>query len=60
MVSSALTLHRHDTGRETRVVTAMTILKTHLARYGLLAFCQLHQAHVALIFYLEDDVVSNN
>ncbi|GMH38394.1 hypothetical protein BSKO_06278 [Bryopsis sp. KO-2023] len=33
MVASALTLHRHETGRENRTVTAMTMLKTHLRRY---------------------------
>lgn len=33
MVSSALELHRYGTGRQTRVVTAMTLLKNHLFRY---------------------------
>ena len=33
MISSALELHRYATGRQTRVVTAMTLLKSHLFRY---------------------------
>ncbi|CDP13255.1 unnamed protein product [Coffea canephora] len=33
MVSSQLTLHRHHTGRESRVVTALTLLKSHLFSY---------------------------
>lgn len=33
MVSSALNLHRYETGRQSRVVTAMTMLKSHLFRY---------------------------
>ncbi|KAK9836089.1 hypothetical protein WJX81_000537 [Elliptochloris bilobata] len=33
MVSSALELHRYATDRESRVVTAMTMLKSHLFRY---------------------------
>lgn len=33
MVSSALTLHRYATDRESRVVTALTLLKNHLFRY---------------------------
>eukprot|EP00884_Botryococcus_braunii_P010244 jgi/Botrbrau1/19220/Bobra.0077s0120.1 len=33
MVSSNLELHRYATGRESRVVTAMTLLKSHLFRY---------------------------
>lgn len=33
MVASALNLHRYDTGRQTRVVTAMTLLKSHLRKY---------------------------
>lgn len=33
MIASALTLHSHETGRECRTVTAMTMLKTHLRRY---------------------------
>lgn len=33
MVESALTLHRYDTGRDSRVVTAVTMLKSHLTRY---------------------------
>ncbi|KAF9589672.1 hypothetical protein IFM89_026927 [Coptis chinensis] len=33
MVSSQLQLHRHATGRESRVVTAFTLLKTHLFGY---------------------------
>ncbi len=32
MVSSALELHRYATDRESRVVTAMTMLKSHLFR----------------------------
>lgn len=32
MVSSQLKLHRYHTGRESRVVTALTLLKTHLFR----------------------------
>jgi 20S proteasome subunit beta 2 len=30
MVSSQLQLHRYATGRESRVVTALTLLKSHL------------------------------
>lgn len=33
MVSSQLQLHRYHTGRESRVVTALTLLKSHLFRY---------------------------
>ncbi|CAA7393796.1 unnamed protein product [Spirodela intermedia] len=33
MVSSQLQLHRYATGRESRVVTALSLLKTHLFRY---------------------------
>ena len=32
MVSSALELHRYGTGRGSRVVTALTLLKSHLFR----------------------------
>ena len=37
MVSSALELHRYATDRESRVVTAMTMLKSHLFRRAALA-----------------------
>ena len=33
MISSQLELHRYATGRQSRVVTAMTLLKSHLFRY---------------------------
>lgn len=33
MVSSQLELHRYGTGRQSRVVTAMTLLKSHLFKY---------------------------
>ncbi|KNA25694.1 hypothetical protein SOVF_003170 [Spinacia oleracea] len=33
MVSSQLKLHRYHTGRESRVITALTLLKSHLFRY---------------------------
>ncbi|MEW5303335.1 MAG: hypothetical protein WDW38_001659 [Sanguina aurantia] len=33
MVSGALELHKFGTGRQSRVVTAMTLLKTHLFKY---------------------------
>lgn len=33
MISSSLELHRYATGRKSRVVTAMTMLKSHLFRY---------------------------
>ncbi|OEL31901.1 Proteasome subunit beta type-7-B [Dichanthelium oligosanthes] len=33
MVSSQLQLHRYATGRESRVVTALTLLKSHLFKY---------------------------
>ncbi|CAD6341158.1 unnamed protein product [Miscanthus lutarioriparius] len=33
MVSSQLQLHRYATGRESRVITALTLLKSHLFRY---------------------------
>ena len=32
MISSNLELHRYATGRKSRVVTAMTLLKSHLFR----------------------------
>jgi 20S proteasome subunit beta 2 len=32
MVSSNLELHKYATGRQARVVTAMTLLKSHLFR----------------------------
>ncbi|KAJ0635208.1 putative proteasome endopeptidase complex [Helianthus annuus] len=32
-ISSQLKLHRYHTGRESRVVTALTLLKSHLFRY---------------------------
>lgn len=32
MVSSQLKLHRYHTGRESRVVTALSLLKSHLFR----------------------------
>lgn len=35
MISSNLELHRYATGRESRVVTAMTMLKSHLFRWVL-------------------------
>lgn len=33
MVSAQLALHRHGTGRKSRVVTAMSLLKSHLFKY---------------------------
>jgi len=33
MISSQLELHRYATNRESRVITAMTLLKSHLFRY---------------------------
>ncbi|KAK9786289.1 hypothetical protein WJX73_005917 [Symbiochloris irregularis] len=33
MISSQLELHRYGTGRQSRVITAMTLLKSHLFRY---------------------------
>jgi hypothetical protein len=33
MVSSQLALHRYATGRDSRVVTALTMLKSHLFGY---------------------------
>ncbi len=33
MVSSQLELHRYNSGRDSRVITAMTLLKSHLFRY---------------------------
>jgi hypothetical protein len=33
MISSSLDLHRYATGRQSRVVTAMTMLKSHLFRH---------------------------
>jgi hypothetical protein len=38
MVSSQLELHRYATGRESRVVTALTMLKSHL--FGYILFCE--------------------
>jgi 20S proteasome subunit beta 2 len=43
MVSSALTLHRYATDRPSRVVTALTLLKSHLFR---------HQGHVSAALVL--------
>ncbi|KAL5716686.1 proteasome endopeptidase complex [Ranunculus cassubicifolius] len=43
MVSSQLLLHRYATGRQSRVVTALTLLKTHL--FG-------HQGHVSAALVL--------
>ncbi|XP_074274371.1 proteasome subunit beta type-7-A-like [Silene latifolia] len=43
MVCSQLNLHRHHTGRESRVVTALTLLKSHL--FG-------HQGHVSAALVL--------
>uniref|UniRef100_A0A061RR14 proteasome endopeptidase complex n=1 Tax=Tetraselmis sp. GSL018 TaxID=582737 RepID=A0A061RR14_9CHLO len=34
MVSGALQLHRFGTGRDSRVITALTLLKSHLFRHG--------------------------
>lgn len=43
MISSALELHRYATGRQTRVVTAMTLLKSHLFRWlGCMHACDTH------------------
>jgi 20S proteasome subunit beta 2 len=33
MVSSQLELHRYATGRQSRIITAMTLLKSHLFKY---------------------------
>ena len=33
MIASHLELHRYGTGRASRVVTALTLLKTHLFKY---------------------------
>ena len=33
MISSNLDLHRYATGRESRVATALTLLKSHLFQY---------------------------
>ncbi|KAL6139524.1 hypothetical protein ACLB2K_057828 [Fragaria x ananassa] len=44
MVSSQLQLHRYHTGRESRVVTALTYLKRHLFRY--------YQGHVSAALVL--------
>jgi len=33
MISSQLELHRYSSGRESRVITAMTLLKSHLFKY---------------------------
>nr|GEY47356.1 proteasome subunit beta type-7-B-like [Tanacetum cinerariifolium] len=43
-ISSQLKLHRYHTGRESRVVTALTLLKSHLFRY---------QGHVSAALVLE-------
>ncbi|KAL9226381.1 hypothetical protein vseg_002202 [Gypsophila vaccaria] len=43
MVCSQLNLHRHHTGRESRVVTALTLLKSHLFS---------HQGHVSAALVL--------
>uniref|UniRef100_A0A2P2LP89 Proteasome subunit beta type n=1 Tax=Rhizophora mucronata TaxID=61149 RepID=A0A2P2LP89_RHIMU len=38
MVSSQLQLHRYHTGRESRVITALTLLKKHLFKLSLFYF----------------------
>jgi hypothetical protein len=38
MVSSQLQLHRYHTGRESRVVTALTLLKKHLFKLSFICF----------------------
>lgn len=44
MISSNLELHRYATGRESRVVTAMTLLKSHLFRQAAHAMSYLAQS----------------
>ena len=41
MISSNLELHRYATGRKSRVVTAMTLLKSHLFRRACTSSCHL-------------------
>eukprot|EP00882_Tetradesmus_deserticola_P002251 GHRQ01002403.1.p1 GENE.GHRQ01002403.1~~GHRQ01002403.1.p1 ORF type:complete len:269 (+),score=109.43 GHRQ01002403.1:357-1163(+) len=57
MVSSHLELHKYSTGRQARVVTAMTLLKSHLFRYQghvsaalILGGVDLHGPHLFTIF----------
>ncbi|KAF8054987.1 PBB2 [Scenedesmus sp. PABB004] len=57
MVSSNLELHKYATGRQARVVTAMTLLKSHLFRYQghvsaalILGGVDLHGPHLFTIF----------
>lgn len=57
MVSSQLELHKYATGREARVITAMTLLKSHLFRYQghvsaalILGGVDIHGPHILSIF----------
>lgn len=62
MISSALELHRYATGRQTRVVTAMTLLKSHLFRLvsqtcvlsqpSYTTVCHRYQGHVSAALVL--------
>lgn len=45
MISSALDLHRYATGRQSRVVTSMTMLKSHLFRCALRGMRARARAH---------------
>lgn len=55
MVSSTLELHKYATGRQARVVTAMTLLKSHLFRYACFAYalctCMHKQQALPLLWY---------
>lgn len=57
MVSSALELHRYGTGRKSRLITALTLLKNHLFRYQghvsaalILGGCDLNGPHLFTIY----------
>jgi hypothetical protein len=52
MVSSQLELHRYATGRESRVVTALTMLKSHL--FGYILFC--HSSPIPHVFFSGQEV----
>jgi hypothetical protein len=53
MVSSQLQLHRYATGRESRVVTALTLLKSHLFKWAppLLVFILMNTHNYNLLSF---------
>ena len=53
MISSNLELHRYATGRQSRVVTAMTLLKSHLFRYVEIAIWLLSSSSEPANFWMD-------